>query len=58
MSQAMTSIDYGQAIAQFSGTEAEQLRRLDAAQKELMPILNAYLAEMEATAMTMRACAR
>lgn len=58
MATAMTSLDYTAVIAEFGGEEAEHFRRLDEAQRKLMPVLKDYLSELEATALALRACAR
>jgi len=55
---AMLRIDYSQVARQFGGDEAAQFRRLEAKQKALMPHMEAFLAELEATAMAMRSCSR
>lgn len=58
MMQAMIKVDYGDVASAFSAEEAAYFGRLAASQDALLPHMEVFLAELEATALAMRSCAR
>lgn len=58
MMQAMMKVDYGEVASAFSSDEAAHFGRLGASQEALLPHMKLFLAELEATALAMRSCAR